>query len=112
MKASKRIGMASRKLLAYPAHRMGRGLAAACLLAALSAAGHARADGNAADSERANVLFKKGKLAYNDGKYVDALRIYGEAWHLKQSPDIAANLAQAQADLGKHRDAAEHYAFA
>jgi hypothetical protein len=34
------------------------------------------------------------------------------AWHLKQSPDIAANLAQTEAELGKHRDAAEHFAFA
>ena len=34
------------------------------------------------------------------------------AWQLKQSPDIAANLAQTEADLGKHRDAAEHFAFA
>jgi hypothetical protein len=55
---------------------------------------------------------RKGKIAFNDGKYTDALRIYSEAWHLKQSPDIAANLAQTEAELGKHRDAAEHFAFA
>jgi tetratricopeptide (TPR) repeat protein len=104
MKASKRIEMGSRVF--------GRGLAGACLLTVLSAAGPARAEGNAADSERANVLFKKGKVAYNDGKYTDALRLYDEAWRLKQSPDIAANLAQTEAELGKHRDAAEHFAFA
>jgi hypothetical protein len=104
MKASNRIEMGSRVF--------GRGLASACLLTVLSAAGSARADGNAADSERANVLFKKGKVAFNEGKYSDALRIYDEAWHLKQSPDIAANLAQTEAELGKHRDAAEHFAFA
>ena len=103
MKPSKRIEMGSRVL--------GRGLAGICLLAVLSVAGPARADGNA-DSERANLLFKKGKVAFNDGKYTDALRIYTEAWHLKQSPDIAANLAQTEAELGKHRDAAEHFAFA
>ncbi|HEX3852620.1 MAG TPA: tetratricopeptide repeat protein, partial [Polyangiaceae bacterium] len=78
----------------------------------MSVAGSARADGNAADSERANLLFKKGKVAFNEGKYTDALRIYDEAWQLKQSPDIAANLAQTEAELGKHRDAAEHFAFA
>ncbi|HEY1536251.1 MAG TPA: tetratricopeptide repeat protein, partial [Polyangiaceae bacterium] len=78
----------------------------------MGAAVPARAEGNAADSERANLLFKKGKVAFNDGKYSDALRIYDEAWHLKQSPDIAANLAQTEAELGKHRDAAEHFAFA
>src|SRR5450631_2396980 len=103
MKASKRIEMGSPVF--------GRGLASACLLAVLSAAGPARAEGNA-DSERANLLFKKGKVAFNEGKYTDALRIYSEAWHLKQSPDIAANLAQTEAELGKHRDAAEHFAFA
>ncbi len=89
-----------------------RGLARACLLAALCAPAQARAQGNTADSERASVLFKRGKAAFNSGKYSDALRIYGEAWRLKQSPDIAANLAQAEAELGKHRDAAEHFAFA
>jgi hypothetical protein len=57
-------------------------------------------------------LFKKGKVAFNSGKYNDALRIYTEAWSLKQSPDIAANLAQTESELGKHRDAAEHFAFA
>ena len=90
---------------------LGRGLTCAFLLAAACFAGNARADANA-DSDRANLLFKKGKVAFNDGKYTDALRIYNEAWHLKQSPDIAANLAQTEAELGKHRDAAEHFAFA
>jgi hypothetical protein len=80
------------------------------LACAFSAPAHAQS--NTADSERANVLFKKGKLAFNDGKYGDALRIYSEAWQLKQSPDIAANLAQTESELGKHRDAAEHFAFA
>ena len=88
-----------------------RGLAGVSLAVALVATGHARADANA-DSERANLLFKKGKVAFNAGKYTDALRIYSEAWSLKKSPDIAANLAQTESELGKHRDAAEHFAFA
>jgi len=89
-----------------------RGLACAGFLIAVAAAAPAHAQGNPADSDRANLLFKKGKLAFNDGKYADALRIYSEAWHLKQSPDIAANLAQTESELGKHRDAAEHFDFA
>jgi len=72
----------------------------------------AQAQSNAGDGERANLLFKKGRTALNEGKYADALRIYNEAWQLKQSPDIAANLALTESQLGKHRDAAEHYAFA
>ncbi|HKO51005.1 MAG TPA: PEGA domain-containing protein [Polyangiaceae bacterium] len=77
-----------------------------------SIAGRAHAQGDGADSDRANLLFKKGKIAFNASKYGDALRIYTEAWSLKQSPDIAANLAQTESELGMHRDAAEHFAFA
>ena len=89
-----------------------RGLACACLLVAVANVGPVHAESNGADSDRANLLFKKGKVAFNAGKYEDALRIYSEAWSLKQSPDIAANLAQTESELGKHRDAAEHFAFA
>jgi len=87
----------------------------ACLLMAFAFSTFsvpAQAQSNAADSERANLLFKKGRTALNEGKFSDALRIYNEAWQLKQSPDIAANLALTESQLGKHRDAAEHYAFA
>lgn len=90
---------------------LGRGAICLSLLTSLTIAPHARADANA-DSDRANLLFKKGKVAFNEGKYDDALRIYSEAWRLKQSPDIAANLAQTESELGKHRDAAEHFAYA
>jgi tetratricopeptide (TPR) repeat protein len=82
------------------------------LLLAFALSVPAHAESNSADSDRANLLFKKGKVAFNDGKFDDALRIYSEAWRLKQSPDIAANLAQTESELGKHRDAAEHFAFA
>ncbi len=91
---------------------LSRGLACACLLITTGIAGRVHAEGNSADSDRANSLFKKGKVAFNAGKYADALRIYTEAWSLKQSPDIAANLAQTESELGKHRDAAEHFSFA
>jgi len=102
--ASRRFGIGPRVL--------SRGLACACLLIATSIALRGHAQGDSPDSERANLLFKKGKVAFNAGKYNDALRIYTEAWSLKQSPDIAANLAQTESELGKHRDAAEHFAFA
>jgi hypothetical protein len=88
---------------------LSRGLACACLL--MATAGRVQAEGGA-DSDRANLLFKKGKVAFNAGKFNDALRIYSEAWSLKQSPDIAANLAQTESELGQHRAAAEHFAFA
>ena len=45
--------------------------------------------------------------------HTDALRIYNEAWRLKQSPDIAANLAQTGGRAGQTpRRWAEHFAFA
>ena len=91
---------------------LSRGLACACFLIATGLAGNVRAQGDGPDGDRANQLFKRGKVAFNSGKYNDALRIYTEAWSLKQSPDIAANLAQTESELGKHRDAAEHFSFA
>jgi tetratricopeptide (TPR) repeat protein len=91
---------------------LSRGLACACLLMATATSARAQAEGDGADSDRANLLFKKGKVAFNAGKFNDALRIYSEAWSLKQSPDIAANLAQTESELGHHRKAAEHFSFA
>src|SRR6185436_6743274 len=91
---------------------LSRGSAGACLLLAALVSAPARAQSNPADGERASQLFKKGKAAYDSRKFEDALRIYMEAWSLKQSPDIAANLAATETELGKHRDAAEHFAFA
>src|SRR5580692_7403151 len=111
MKATKR-SLFFGQLAVTQTAALGRGLMCACLLVAATVSAPAYAQSSAADSDRANLLFKKGKLALNDGKYSDALRIYREAWQLKQSPDIAANLAQAESELGKHRDAAEHFAFA
>ena len=102
--------MVSRRLGIGPTV-LSRGLTYACLLMAMGATGRLHAEGGA-DSDRANSLFKKGKVAFNAGKYNDALRIYTEAWSLKQSPDIAANLAQTESELGMHRDAAEHFSFA
>ncbi|HET7542544.1 MAG TPA: tetratricopeptide repeat protein [Polyangiaceae bacterium] len=90
---------------------LSRGIACACLLIATGFAARGYAQGES-DSDRANLLFKKGKVAFNAGKYNDALRIYTEAWSLKQSPDIAANLAQTESELGKHRAAAEHFSYA
>jgi tetratricopeptide (TPR) repeat protein len=104
MTASTRLGTGPRVL--------SRGLACACVLLVAGFASSVRAEGGGADSDRANLLFKKGKVAFNAGKYNDALRIYSEAWSLKQSPDIAANLAQTESELGLHRSAAEHFSFA
>lgn len=56
--------------------------------------------------------FDEGAAAMNAGNYQRAYDIFKGLWDKKQSLDIAANLSQAEAKLGKKRDAAEHLAFA
>lgn len=56
--------------------------------------------------------FDEGAAAMNSGNYQRAYDIFKSLWDKKQSLDIAANLSQAEAKLGKKRDAAEHLAFA
>jgi hypothetical protein len=61
-------------------------------------------------SKNADELFRKGKDYYKTGKLRDAYQAYRGAWELKQSYDIAANLANTELLLGMKRDAAEHFA--
>jgi hypothetical protein len=63
-------------------------------------------------ADEADVLFRKGNAAYDAGKPAEALPLYLAAWKLKQTHDIAGNMAQVELVLGKKRDAAEHIAFA
>jgi len=50
-------------------------------------------------------------VAYAEGRAKEAYALYKQAWALKQTYDIAGNLAQAEVELGKKADAAEHVAF-
>lgn len=63
-------------------------------------------------SDEADALFNKGKAALTSGKTEEAYKLYLASWRLKQTHDIAGNLAQVELMLGKKRDAAEHIAFA
>ncbi len=63
-------------------------------------------------SDQADALFGQGQAALRAGKTEQALQLYLSAWKLKQTHDIAGNLAQVELMLGKKRDAAEHIAFA
>jgi len=63
-------------------------------------------------TDDADALFRKGSVAYDAGKVEPAYQLYLAAWRLKQTHDIAGNLAQVELALGKKRDAAEHIAFA
>jgi tetratricopeptide (TPR) repeat protein len=73
---------------------------------------HSEATPTGADaSQNADDLFRAGKVAYKAGKLQEAYEAYRAAWRLKRTYDIAANLANAESQLGKTRDAAEHLAF-
>jgi hypothetical protein len=62
--------------------------------------------------ERADSSFRRGREAAQRGAWAEAHAHYREAWSVKQSHDIAANLGQAEMKLGLYRDAAQHLAFA
>lgn len=64
------------------------------------------------DSARADELYRRGIDAFSQRKVEEAYGLLAEAYKLKQSVDIAANLGVAEAMLGKSRDAAEHLAKA
>jgi hypothetical protein len=63
-------------------------------------------------ADDADTLFHKGGVAFDAGKMDQAYPLLKAAWALKQTHDIAGNLAQVELALGKYRDAAEHIAYA
>jgi PEGA domain len=63
-------------------------------------------------SDRADELVNRALALGNKDRYAEAEPLLREAWELKHSYDIAANLGIVQANLGKWREAAEHLAFA
>jgi len=72
----------------------------------------AAAKPSSAMSDEADALFQQAKRALTSGNTHEAYRLYRSAWELKQTHDIAGNLAQVELLLDKKRDAAEHIAFA
>lgn len=60
----------------------------------------------------ADALTKKAVDALKRDAPAEAEKYAREAWALKQSYDIASNLGLAELGLKKHRDAAEHLAYA
>jgi hypothetical protein len=63
-------------------------------------------------ADEADAIFYRGKAAFEAGKIEQAYDLYRQAWALRQTHDIAGNLAQVELSLGKTRDAAEHIAYA
>jgi hypothetical protein len=62
--------------------------------------------------QRADALFQKGNQLYSEKKWADAEQALLAAWALNPTFDVASNLGNTQYQLGKHREAAEHLAFA
>jgi tetratricopeptide (TPR) repeat protein len=84
----------------------------ALVIAAGSLAAPAAAETTASETARATELFKSGKAAFAKGDMVEAERLFSQALAIRQSSDIAANLAQSQLEQQKYRLAAEHFTWA
>lgn len=65
-----------------------------------------------AHADPADDLFKEGSALFEQGKTEEAYAKFSEAWKLKQSYDIAANLAVTERKLGRHKDAVQHLEYA
>src|SRR5688572_17441641 len=64
------------------------------------------------NATKAEELSRKGRELFVAQDYAGAYEAQLAAWQLKKSFDIAANLGQVELKLAKHRDAAEHLAYA
>ncbi|KYF69579.1 PEGA domain-containing protein [Sorangium cellulosum] len=58
------------------------------------------------------ALFEQGNALYDERRWAEARDKFLEAWKLKQSYDVAANLGDVELMLGEARSAAEHLAYA
>jgi tetratricopeptide (TPR) repeat protein len=67
---------------------------------------------SASDTARATDLFKDGKAAFAKGEMAEAERMFSQAFAIRKSSDIAANLAQSELEQQKFRSAAEHFSWA
>ncbi|MEP7123536.1 MAG: PEGA domain-containing protein [Byssovorax sp.] len=61
---------------------------------------------------RADAFYKQGVRLYSDKKWADAKAAFVSAFALNPTFDVAFNLGSAEFQLGEHREAAEHLAFA
>src|SRR5689334_6491996 len=89
-----------------------RWLRSLCLLLAILACGHARADAQPlGDTEgRARAHSEAGRALFALGNYQDALREFTAGYQLSQRPRFLLNLAQTYRKLGEPRRAREMFA--
>lgn len=65
----------------------------------------------AALTAQAAALYDQGTAAYKEQKWPEARAAFLAAWALEKHWQIAANLADAEIQVGRHREAAEHAFF-
>jgi hypothetical protein len=81
-------------------------------LGLLAASGPAMAQTSASETAHVTQLFKSGKAAFSRNEMAEAERLFAEAFALRKSADIAANLGQSELEQQKYRAAAEHFQWA
>lgn len=62
--------------------------------------------------DEATRLFDMAEAANDQGRFAEAEEMLRKVWEKKKTYDVAHALGRAERHLGKHRDAAEHLAFA
>lgn len=87
-------------------------LLAAALALPLASSGRALAQTSATETAHVTQLFKSGKAAFAKGDMAEAERLFAEAFAIRKSSDIAANLGQSELEQQKYRRAAEHFQWA
>ncbi|HYQ17038.1 MAG TPA: PEGA domain-containing protein [Polyangiaceae bacterium] len=81
-------------------------------LSLIAVPGAALAQTSASDTARVTQLFKGGKAAFARNDMAEAERLFAEAFALRKSSDIAANLGQSELEQQKYRASAEHFQWA
>src|SRR5580692_6113300 len=82
------------------------------VLLALAVPPAATAFAQPAGQDAADVRYREGNAAYKQKRYAEAKAAFEDAFRLKHTHDIAANLGFAEIKLELWRDAATHLAFA
>jgi len=86
---------------------VGVGVLSTSLL--IGAAGTARADDASTSDARALDLFEKSEVAYDAGRFADAIALLRESYALKKEPVLLYNLGRAYEGLGDIGAAADAY---
>jgi len=81
-----------------------RGVVVVCAIALSSAAAQAQQPSGARDDE-ARALFRAGQVAFDDGRFEDALRHFRSAYELSQRPALLFNIGTAADRLRRDDEA-------